>query len=112
MSYGKMNGFALIKQMYKQKDEDGFTKDAELILAKVRCYREGRHGSARWANLSTFTQATDLFRIRAIPDVIVTTDLYVIDYQGERFEILSVENVKGRGMYLEILAKKVVGTLG
>ena len=64
MSYGKMNGFALIKQLYKQKDEDGFTKDAELILAKVRCYREGRHGSARWANLSTFTQATDLFRIR------------------------------------------------
>ena len=33
MSYGKMKGFALIKQLYKQKDADGFTKDAELILA-------------------------------------------------------------------------------
>ena len=83
MSYGKMNGFALIKQLYKQKDADGFTKDAELILAKVRCYREGRHGSARWANLSTFTQATDMFRFRVIPDVTVTPDLY-IDYQGGR----------------------------
>ena len=103
MSYGKMNGFALIKQLYKQKDADGFTKD--------RCYREGRHGSARWANLSTFTQATDLFRIRVIPDVIVTPDLY-LDYQGERFKIVSVENVRGRGMYLEILAEKVVSNVG
>ena len=25
----------------------------------------------------------------------------------ERFEVTSVENIKGRGMYLEILAKKV-----
>ena len=106
-----MNCFALIKQLYKQKDKDGFTKDAELILAKVRCYREGRHGSARWANLSTFTQATDLFRIRAIPDVKVTTDLY-IDYEGERFKIVSVENVKGRKMYLEILAEKVESSVG
>ena len=111
MSYGKMNGFALIKQLYKQKDADGFTKDAELILAKVRCYREGRHGSVRWANLSTFTQATDLFRIRVIPDVTVTPDLY-IDYQGERFKILSVENIRGRGMYLEILAEKVESIVG
>ena len=94
-----MNGFALIKQLYKQKDADGFTKDAELILAKVRCYREGRHGSARWANLSTFTQATDM------------PDLY-IDYQGERFKILSVENIRGRGMYLEILAEKVESCVG
>ena len=111
MSYGKMKGFALIKQLYKQKDADGFTKDAELILAKVRCYREGRHGSARWANLSTFTQATDMFRFRVIPDVTVTPDLY-IDYQGERFKILSVENIRGRGMYLEILAEKVESCIG
>lgn len=111
MSYGKMNGFAVIKSIYKEQDDEGFRKDGELIVATVRCYREGRHGSLRWANLATFSEATDLFRIRVIPDVPVTTD-YVIDYQGERFEIISVENVKGRGMYLEILAKKVVGTLG
>ncbi|MEE0873107.1 MAG: head-tail adaptor protein, partial [Ruminococcus sp.] len=79
--------------------------------AKVRCYREGRHGSARWANLSTFTQATDMFRFRVIPDVTVTPDLY-IDYQGERFKILSVENIRGRGMYLEILAEKVESCIG
>jgi hypothetical protein len=46
-----------------------------------------------------------------IPDVTVTPDLY-IDYQGERFKILSVENIRGRGMYLEILAEKVESIVG
>ena len=30
----------------------------------------------------------------------------------ERFNIISVEDVKGRGMYTEVLAKKVVATSG
>lgn len=111
MSFGKMNGFAVIKSIYKDKDDEGFKKDTELIIATVRCYREGRHGSKRWVNLSAFTDATDLFRIRSIPDINITTD-YVLDYQGERFKIISVENVKGRGMYIEILAKKVDGAVG
>lgn len=111
MSYGKMKGFAIIKSIYKNKDDEGFAKDTELIIATVRCYREGRHGSKRWVNLSAFTDATDLFRFRAIPHIVITTD-YVIDYEGERFKIISVENIKGRGMYIEVLAKKVDGTVG
>ena len=31
---------------------------------------------------------------------------------GEGVDITSVENVKGRGMYTEILAKKVVSSIG
>ena len=52
-----------------------------------------------------------MFRFRVIPDVTVTPDLY-IDCQGERFKILSVENIRGRGMYLEILAEKVESCIG
>ena len=111
MSYGKMNGFAVIKQKLVGKDDDGFKKETEIVIATVRCYREGRHGSKRWANLASFTDATDLFRFRVIPDVPVTAD-YVLDYDGERFQILSVENVKGRGMYLEVLARKVESVHG
>lgn len=111
MSFGKMNGFAVIKSIQKEKDDEGFKKDTELVIATVRCYREGRHGSKKWMNLSAFTDATDLFRFRSIPNVRITTD-YVLDYEGERFKIISVENVKGRGMYIEILAKKVDGTVG
>ena len=36
----------------------------------------------------------------------------VLIYGGERFEIKSVEDVKGKGLYTEVLAKKVVSTLG
>ena len=111
MSYGKMNGFATIIEESIITDDEGFKSVTTTTVADVRCYREGRHGSVRWANLAAFSDATDLFRIRSIPNVSVTTD-HIIDYNGERFKILSVENVKSRGLYTEILAQKVVSTVG
>lgn len=111
MSYGKMNGFADIVIARRRKDLEGFVSKAFDCLAAVRVYREGRHGSQRWANLAAFSEATDLFRFRKIPDLEVTTDMLILS-EGEFFAILSVENVKGKGMYIEVLAKKVVPTDG
>ncbi len=106
-----MNGFADIVITKRIKDSEGFSTTADEILASVRVYREGRHGSERWANLAAFSEATDLFRFRVIPDLTVTTDHILVCEDG-RFEITSVEDVKGRGMYTEVLAKKVVTTSG
>ena len=111
MSFGKMNGFADIIITKRIKDSEGFSTTADEILASVRVYREGRHGSERWANLAAFSEATDLFRFRIIPGLTVTTDHILVCEDG-RFEITSVEDVKGRGMYTEVLAKKVVATSG
>ena len=111
MSFGKMNGFADIIITKKIKDNEGFTAMVDEVLASVRVYREGRHGSQRWANLAAFSEATDLFRFRSIPGLCITTD-HIIVMDGERFEVTSVENVKGRGMYTEALAKKVVASQG
>ena len=111
MSFGKMNGFADIIITKKVKDSEGFTATVDEVLASVRVYREGRHGSQRWANLAAFSEATDLFRFRIIPGLTITTD-HIIVCDGGRFQIMSVENVKGRGMYNEVLAKKVVATDG
>ena len=111
MSFGKMNGFASIVSIQRVKDSEGFTTEQEVTLASFRCYREGRHGSERWANLAAFSEATDLFRFRVIPGVGITTD-HIIVTDGERFEVTSVEDVKGRGMYTEVLAKKVVASQG
>lgn len=111
MSFGKMNGFADIVITKRIKDSEGFSTSVDEVLASVRVYREGRHGSQRWANLAAFSEATDLFRFRCLPGLTVTTD-HIIVSGGERFEITSVENVKGRGMYTEVLAKKEVGTDG
>ena len=105
MSFGKMNGFADIIITKKVKDSEGFTTTADEVLASVRVYREGRHGSQRWANLAAFSEATDLFRFRSIPGLGITTD-HIIVTDGERFEVTSVEDVKGRGMYTEVLAKR------
>lgn len=111
MSFGKMNGFADIISVKRVKDSEGFSSSADEILASVRIYREGRHGSQRWANLATFSEATDLFRFRVIPGITITTD-HIIVCGGGRFNITSVEDVKGRGMYIEVLAKKVETTNG
>ena len=107
MSFGKMNKFIEIKSIQNIKDEEGFSTTQNTTIAKVRGYREGRHGSEKWANRTTFTEATDLFVIRAIPNVKLNTDMVII-CDDETFEITSIENVKGRNMYIEILAKKVI----
>lgn len=106
MSFGKMNTFLEILEKKITTDAEGFKSEQEVVLASIRAYREGRHGSEKWANRAAFTDATDLFRFRVIPGITVTTDLRIL-CDGHTFEITSVENVKGRGMYLEVLAKEV-----
>lgn len=106
MSYGKMNTFIDIVQKVTTKDAEGFRTEVDNIVASVRAYREGRHGNEKWANRAQFSEATDLFRFRCIPGVTVTTAMFVINDSGH-FEIVSVEDVKGRGMYIEVLAKEV-----
>ena len=111
MSFGKMNTFIDIVETRKVKDSEGFTSTEDVVLASVRAYREGRHGSERWANLAAFSEATDLFRFRVIPGLALTTSMFLVCEDG-RFDITSVEDVKGRGMYIEVLAKKVVSSVG
>ena len=111
MSFGNMNGFADLIRVKKVKDEEGFISESDVILASLRVYQEGRHGSTKWANLAAFSEATDLFRFRVIPGVGITTD-HIIVCDGGRYDIVSVEDVKGRGMYIEVLAKRSEATVG
>ena len=111
MSFGKMNGFADIVKTKQVKDSEGFTHSEDEVLASVRVYREGRHGSQRWANLAAFSEATDLFRFRCIPGLTITTDHFLVTHDG-RYDIVSAGDVKGRGMYIEILAKRSEPTIG
>lgn len=111
MSFGRMNRQADLVEIRNVKDAEGFASKAEAVLASFRCYREGRHGSVRWANLAAFSEATDMFRFRVTPGVSVLTGQILV-CEGERFEILSVEDVKGRKMYLEVLTRKAVASNG
>lgn len=101
-----MNTFIQIVRKNFSADDEGFKAENDEVLAAVRAYREGRHGSEKWANRAVFSEATDLFRFRTIPHLEITTEMAVLCGE-KRFEITSVEDVKGRGMYVEILAKEV-----
>ena len=111
MSFGKMNVPISITVETIAKDTEGFATRTNNILASLHAYREGRHGSQKWVNRAAFSEATDLFCFRKIPGLTVTTE-HVILCDGERYEITSVEDVKGRGMYIEVLAKREVAAHG
>jgi hypothetical protein len=104
MSFGKMSAFIDIVRTDQTKDADGFVTSTDTMLASVRAYREDRHGNEMWANRAAWSSATSLFLFRKIPGVEVRPSLYIL-CSGERFHILSAEDVRGRGMYIEVLAE-------
>lgn len=106
MSFGKMNTQIQITQKRVVLDDEGFQTESDVVIATVRAYREGRHGNEKWANRSAFSEATDLFRFRTIPGVKISTDMRLL-CDGSVFEITYVEDVNGRGMYIEVLCKEV-----
>ena len=101
-----MDKFIEITQKQIALDDEGFQTETDVVVARVRAYREGRHGSEKWANRAAFSEATDLFRFRTIPGAKISTDMRLF-CDGSAFEITSVEDVKGRGMYIEVLCKEV-----
>lgn len=101
-----MNTTIQIYRKISTPDDEGFVNEADVHHKTIKAYREGRHASERWANRATFTDATDLFRFRRIPNFKVTTDMK-IQCGDNLFEITSIEDVKGRGMYIEVLAREV-----
>jgi len=107
VSFGKMNTRILIISTPPTKDAEGFVTKGKHILAAARAYKEDRHGNTAWKNRAAFSTATSLFRFRVIPKRTITTAMMImcgLDY----YKILSVEDVKGRGMYIEVLAEAVI----
>ena len=110
MSFGKMNTYIDIINTIPIKDEEGFAKKGDNILASVRAYKEDRHGNEKWMNMALYSTASSLFRFRKISGLKVTTEM-VIACEDSRYQILSVEDVRGRGMYVEVLAEKLEPTV-
>ena len=106
MSFGKMNTLVDIIRTASVKDTEGFVVSGDTILATVRAYREEKHGNESWANRAAFSNASALFRFRRHPTLNVTTDMTLVCDTG-RYRILSVEDVRGRGLYIEALAEKL-----
>ncbi|MGC8718398.1 MAG: phage head closure protein [Thermodesulforhabdaceae bacterium] len=103
MSFGKMNNFIEIISTGPIKDSDGFVSNGDSVIANVRAYFEQKNSTERWLNMAQKSEVDALFRIRCIPGIELT-NRHVIICNGVRYNIFSVENVKGKRMYLEILA--------
>ena len=110
MSFGKMNTLVDIVSTAPVKDAEGFVSNGDTILATIRAYREEKHGNESWANRAAFSTASALFRLRKHPPLTVTTDMVLVCDTG-RYRVLSVENVCGRGLYIEVLAEKLEPTV-
>ena len=106
-SLGRMNVFIDIIEPVIIKDKDGFSRESDKIIASVRAYKEDRHGSTRWVNMASFSESSTLFRFRKIPGINVDT-YHIIVCDTGRYKITSTEDVAGRGMYIEVLADKMV----
>jgi head-tail adaptor len=107
MSFGKMNTFIDLVSTSPVKDAAGFVVKGDTILASVRAYKEEQRGNEAWKNRAVFSTATTLFRFREIPGLTVSTAMAITCDTG-RYRIVSVEDVKGRGMYWEVLCERVV----
>ena len=107
MSFGKMRSFIKIVSKGRVKDSEGFASTVgDTTLASVRACKEVKRGSEAWKNRAAFSNSDVLFRFRKIPGLDIATDMCIL-CDGERYNITSVEDVRGRGMYLEVLAVSV-----
>jgi len=88
------------------KDAAGFAVNADTTIARTRAYKEDKHGNERWANMAVFSSATTLFRFRKIPGVTVDTTMFIL-CDANRYNIISAEDVRGKGMYVEVLAERI-----
>ena len=102
----RLNTFIDIIERRPVKDTEGFSQTVDEIIASVRAYKEDRHGTVAWANRAAFSSATALFRFRVIPEVTIKPGMMIVCADG-RYRVLSVEDVKNRGMYVETLAEKI-----
>ena len=111
MSYGKMTETYALISTTPIKDAEGFATPGDTVLATGRAYFEPRNSTEKWRNNAVFAEASALFRFRYIPGLAVDTTMFIV-CNGERYNIISVENVRGKNMYIEVLAKTTNASKG
>ena len=110
MSFGRMNTFIDIVKAETEKDAEAFASQKDCAITSIRAYKEERRGNEKWANMAAFSTASAMFRFRKIPGLTVDTSLAIV-CEGGRYRINSVEDVRGRGMYVEVYAEKLKRTV-
>ena len=104
MSFGKMNTPIIIYSLHYTTDDDGFRQVHEEPIASVRAYFEPKNTTEKWTNKAVLKEASALFRFRYLPNCRIDTSM-IIDCLGEKYNIVSVENVRQKNLYYEVVGK-------
>ena len=105
----KLNTFIDIISNVPNKNSGGFVTHGDNILASIRANFDPKNSTEKWSNMAVFSEANAIFKLRKIQNLIITPQMIITSDTG-RYEILSVEDVKQRGIYIQIIAKKVNGS--
>ena len=103
------NDFIEIIQRRSTTDDEAFSSYQDVVLASVRAEKSYGSMTETQANDATFAAQTAVFRLRHIPGLRVEPSMFITDAAG-RYNITAVDEVSGRGMYIEVLAKKVTSS--
>jgi head-tail adaptor len=106
----KLREIIEISEKTTEKDSDGFAQAEYKVLKRIYAYREDRHANESWANRAAFSKSSVLFRFRKIPGLEITPKLF-INCRGKTYNISSVEDIKNRSMYIEILCDLTEGSV-
>lgn len=106
MSIGKLNTPIKIIKIINEKDSDGFSIKSKHQIAHMQAYFEIKNTTEKWSNRTILKDASALFIIRRNRTLQIDRTMF-IECQGEQYQIVSIENVRNKNMYFEIVGKLV-----
>lgn len=107
MSYGKMNNQITFIQKVKSKDNDGFAVFENKKIGMARAYVQEKNSTEKWANKTILNDASAIFTIRFDKTLKIDRTM-MIEFNGDLYEIINIENIRQKNMYVEIIGKLVV----
>jgi hypothetical protein len=107
MGVSQMDVFIQVIAREPVKDAEGFGTQQDIVLFSGRAYKSVTEGgSERWRNEAVFSEELTSFRLRCVPGLKITTEHFIVDEDG-RYNITKVDNVSGRGMYVNLTASLI-----
>ena len=104
MSIGDLNTPIQILRLRFGRDRDGFPTESEELIACVRARAEMRNATEKWNSRAVLRDASAVFTFRRIPHIEITTDMAIV-CGADRYNIVSVENVCGRNLNTQVVAR-------
>lgn len=91
------------------KDKDAFSERSLVLIKEVYAYQEDKNTTERWANNTILEDATCMFTFRYIDGI---TNEIIIECENRKYFAISVENVRHKNRYIQVVAKLEVPVNG